>query len=461
MAEKEEVEIGWSEREFATSRFGDKRLKSRLIKLAKQFSDKPLSSINQAGEDWADAKAAYRFFDNEKVGEDEILAPHLLRTQERMRGYGLVLAVQDTTEVDYSTHVATTGLGPIGNHGGSAAGLMMHTTVAFTEEGLPLGLIAQDVWSRPHEPREKEKKSVRIEEKESYKWIKALEKTAHSTPANVPLITLGDREADVYELLLRAEQLAAKYVIRAAQDRRLENETSLLWEQLAQPKVAGRIELEVAAQENRPKRIAKAEVRFASVSIRAPQRLKELRMEGWKEVSIWAVWVKEKNAPKDVEPIEWMLLTNVEVKDFADAVQRIDWYRIRFSIEVYHKVLKSGCHVEASRLMTAARLKKHLALLCVIGWRLFWMTFLNRTDPAAACRLILAEHEWKALYCRIHKSNQLPDKVPTVREAVRWIARLGGFLGRKADKEPGVTVVWRGWQRLTDMAEDWLIFRST
>lgn len=143
------------------------------------------------------------------------------------------------------------------------------------------------------------------------------------------------------------------------------------------------------------------------------------------------MWVKEKNAPTGVAPIEWMLLTNVEVKDFADALQRIEWYRIRFSIEVYHKVLKSGCQVEESRLMTADRLKKHLALMGVIAWRLFWMTFLNRTDPDADCRLILAEHEWKALDCRIQKSNQLPDKIPTVREAVRWIARLSGFLDVK------------------------------
>ena len=458
MAEKEEVEIDWSEEEFEGARFSDKRLKTRLVKIAKQFSKQPLSSINQAGEDWADSKGAYRFFDNSKVGEEAVLSPHISRTQERMRAHKIVLAAQDTTELDYSTHSAREGLGPIGNHEGRAKGLMMHTTVAFTEEGLPLGVLTQDVWARALEPREEEKKRVRIEEKESYKWLKALEKTVAATVEGVRVITLGDRESDVYEFLLRAEQLDAEYVIRAAQDRRLETETALLWEKMSKQRVAGRIEIEVAAQPKQPKRVAKAEVRFASVTIKPPQRLKELRIQGWKEVRVWVVWVTEVNPPLGVEPVEWMLLTNVCVNSFEEAIERIDWYGVRFSIEVYHKVLKSGCQVESARLMKAERLKKHLALMCVIAWRLFWMTFLNRTDPEAACTMILTGHEWKALYCRVHKSQKLPDKVPSVREAVRWIASLGGFLGRKGDQEPGVTTVWRGWQRLTDITEDWVSF---
>ncbi|MCA1617073.1 MAG: IS4 family transposase [Acidobacteria bacterium] len=459
MAEQE-VEVDWSEKEFGAATLGDKRLNVRLVKLAGQFSKQPLSSINQGCEDWADAKAAYRFYDNRKVSEEAVLSPHLVRTQERMKAYKLVLAAQDTTELDYSNHPATIGLGPIGNHEGKAQGLMLHTSFAFSLEGLPLGILAQDVWSRECESRAEDKKRVSIYEKESGKWLKALEAVVNATPKEVEVVQLADREADVYEFLLRCEQLEARYVIRAAQDRKLDTETTLLWERLSQEKVAGVIEIEVAARANQPKRDVEASVRFARVVIKPPQRLKELRIEGWKAVAVWAVWVKERNPPAGVEPIEWMLLTNVEVSSFEDAVERIQWYGIRFSIEVYHKVLKSGCQVEAARLATAEKLKKHLALLCVVAWRLFWMTFLNRTNPDADCTMILAEHEWKALYCRIHKSKKLPEKVPTVREVVRWVARLGGFLGRKGDKEPGVTTVWRGWQRLTDIAEDWLIFNA-
>lgn len=459
MAEQE-VEVDWSEKEFGVATLGDKRLDVRLVKLAGQFSKQPLSSINQGCEDWADAKAAYRFYDNRKVSEEAVLSPPLVRTPERMKAYQLVLAAQDTTELDYSHHPATTGLGPIGNHEGKAQGLMLHTSFAFSLEGLPLGILSQDVWSREFAARAEDKKQVSIYEKESGKWLKALEAVVKATPKEVAVVQLADRDADVYEFLLRCEQLAARYVIRAAQDRKLDTETTLLWESLSHEKVAGVIEIEVSARANQPQRDVEASVRVARVVIKPPQRLKELSIEGWKAVAVWAVWVKERNPPEGVEPIEWMLLTNVEVNNFADAVERIKWHGIRFSIEVYHKVLKSGCKVEAARLATAERLKKHLAVLCVVAWRLFWMTFLNRTNPEADCTVLLAEHEWKALYCRINKSKKLPEKVPTVREVVRWIARLGGFFGRTGDKEPGVTTVWRGWQRLTDIAEDWLIFNT-
>lgn len=457
----EAVEASWSEAELAGAEFGDQRLKKRLIKIATEVFKQPLASINQACEDWADAKAAYRFFDNQKVTGAEVLSPHSLRTSERMKGYEVVLSVQDTTEIDYSHHPATTGLGPIGNHGQKAMGLLLHTSLVFTVEGLPLGVLAHDVWARPLERRETAKRQVPIAEKESYKWIRGLEQTVERSPENVTVVTMGDRESDIFEFLLRAEQLGAKYVIRAAQDRCLDQETRRLWAAVENQAMAGEIEIEIARRANQARRTAILEVRFAKVTIKPPQRLTELRSEGWKPLCVWAVLVKEQHPPAGVESIEWMLLTNVVVTNFVEAVERVSWYQVRFSIEVYHKVLKSGCQVEAARLGTADRLKKHLAVMSVIAWRLFWMTFLNRVSAETECTMFLAEHEWQALYCRIHKRKNLPEKVPTVREAVRWIAKLGGFLGRTGDKEPGVTTVWRGWQRLSDIAEDWLIFQAT
>src|SRR5688572_27628224 len=142
---------------------------------------------------------------------------------------------------------------------------------------------------------------------------------------------------------------------------------------------------------------------------------------------------------------------NIAVNNFKSAVERIEWYCQRWAIELYHKVLKSGCRVEDCLLETATRLKRYLALMCVVAWRLFWLTHINRQNPDASCRTILAEHEWQALYCRINKTTELPKKPPTVGQAVRWIAQLGGFLGRKSDGEPGITVIWRGWQRLNDI----------
>lgn len=461
MVEPEEIDVSWCEEEFAGANFKDQRLNKRLVKSSQRFSKQPLASINQAQEDWAASKAAYRFFDNEKVSQAGILAPHIERTKQRLAGYEFVLAVQDTTELDYSRHPHKEGLGPIGNHQNNALGLLLHSSLVFTTQGLPLGLLSQQIWSREAQAdvEKPDKKQVCIAEKESYKWLQGLEESVEHLPEGVNLVQLCDRESDVFEFLLRAEQLSAHYVIRAAQDRRLDAEISCLWEKLSQQKVAGRIEVEVSSQQNRARRTALCEVRYAEVIIKPPQRRKELRPDGWKSLKVWAVWVKESLCPKAAEALEWMLLTNLEVTNFEDAVQRINWYRVRFQIEVYHKVLKSGCQVEESRLMSVERLKKHIVLLSIIAWRLYWMTFLNRTDPDAPCTRILAEPEWQALYCRMHKSQELPEELPRVREVVRWIAKLGGFLGRKSDKEPGVTTIWRGWQRLTDIVEDWLIFR--
>ena len=148
------------------------------------------------------------------------------------------------------------------------------------------------------------------------------------------------------------------------------------------------------------------------------------------------------------------------VTSFLDAVERVRWYRLRWHIEVFHRVLKSGCKVEECRLDQAEELRRYLTLKSVIAWRLFWMIQIARVQPDAACTVVLADHEWQALYVAIHRTSHLPETVPTVRQVVRWIAQLGGFLGRPGDGEPGVTVVWRGWQRLHDLATMWLVLHG-
>ena len=174
----------------------------------------------------------------------------------------------------------------------------------------------------------------------------------------------------------------------------------------------------------------------------------------------YVVLAKETNAPDGVDALEWMLLTNVPVESFEQARERIDWYKLRWHIENFHKVLKSGCNIELCRLESAERLERYITLFSIIAWRLYWMTHVNRASPDKSCSEVLADHEWKALYCKIKKTRSLPTKPPTTREAIRWIAQLGGFLGRKGDGEPGITTTWRGWQRLLDISEAWLVFNS-
>jgi hypothetical protein len=451
----------WSEEEFGSIDFGDERLNRRVIKLAGQLSEQPQAFINQACEDWTDTKAAYRFFDNEKVDGQEIISAHSSRVVARMKKYDIVLAIQDTTEIDYTAHLQKQGLGQIGNEVGR--GLLMHTTLALTTEGLPLGVLNQKIWARSKKKKSlttAERKRVPIKDKESQKWLDALEQTMACVPAAVQVVTVGDREIDIFEFLLKAEQLGADYLIRAMSNRCLTAADKSLWEELAAMPVAARVEVEVAEKKGEPARTAKVSVRYAEVELKPPQRLIEIRMDGWKPVKLWAVYVKEVYAPAGVTPLEWMLLTNVPVNNFEDALERIAWYTKRWSIELYHKVLKSGCKVEDCLLETAARLQRYLALMSVIAWRLFWLTHINRQSPEASCTTILAAAEWQALYCRINKTTELPKEPPTVRQAVRWIARLGGFLGRKNDGEPGITVIWRGWQRLTDIVATWLILHT-
>ena len=156
-----------------------------------------------------------------------------------------------------------------------------------------------------------------------------------------------------------------------------------------------------------------------------------------------------------------MLLTNLVVENFKEAMEKVDWYKLRWTIEVFHKILKSGCQVEACRLQTGDRLKRYITICSIIAWRLHWMTFINRTDPQKPCTVLLENHEWKALYGKINKTSAVPNDPPTVRVAVRWIAMLGGFLARKNDGEPGIITIWRGWQRLSDIADDFILFSPT
>jgi hypothetical protein len=457
-----EVATEWNEAEFAGIDLGDARLNARAIKLLGQLSAQPQAYINQACEDWAASKAAYRFFDNDRVEAANMLAPHYQQTCARMGEHRIILAIQDTSELSYSTHGQTSGLGPIGNNHEWQQGLLLHTTLAVTPAGLPLGLLTQQVWERASQPRQQEfeHKATAVADKESAKWLTALQATQGKVPPHVQVVTVCDREADIYEFLLTAEKERACYVIRAAQSRRLMVAGQTLWPHLQACPVAGRLTVEVAEKKKEPARRAHVSVRYREVEVRPPQRLKELRLEPWQPVRVWAVYVTEECPPDGATPLEWMLLTNVEVRDFDSAVERVAWYVCRWLIELYFKILKSGCRVEQCLLATRLRLKRYLALMGVIAWRLFWLTYFHRQNPAASCSSILTEDEWQALYCTVKKTTTLPEQEPTVREAVRWIARLGGFLGRKHDGEPGITVIWRGWQRLHDIAATWRLLNS-
>jgi hypothetical protein len=455
-------EYQWCVGEFAAVELQDARLNYRCSELAVQLAMQPQGPINQACEDWADTKAAYRFFDNDKATPERIRAPHQQRTVERMAQYERVLAVQDTTFLNYTHHPKTEGLGPIGNKSQKQRGFGLHSTLVTTPKGMPLGVLNQAVFTRPEdEPshRPEECRLLPIEEKESYRWLQAFEQTLALAPAGVEVITVCDREADIYEMFAFAQKQQAPLLVRASSNRALlDEEVRKLWPKAEGQPMAGYLSVHILGNDKRQARQATVSVRFASVILKPPWRPNGLKLPA---VTLNAVLVREENPPADIdEPIEWLLLTNTPVTSFEEAHRVVAWYCSRWQIEVFHKVLKSGCRVEDCRLQTAARLYSFVALMSVIAWRLHWMTYINRCQPDLPCTVVLTTIEWEALYMRIHKSNRLPDTVPTVHQAVRWIAQLGGFLGRKSDREPGVTTLWRGWRRLQDMAATWHLVKE-
>lgn len=448
----------WIAYELSEISLGDQRLNWRLLDSAAKLAAKPSVSINQACDDWADTKATYRLFANEKTKMEQILAPHQQRTKERMTGHKTILAIQDSSYLDYSHHPRKSGMGPIGTSQQTLNGLVMHSVLSVTPQGLPLGLLDQSIWAREETVKQttsSERCKVPIAEKESNKWLAALSETVKWQAKGTQLVTVGDREADIFELFDHARSLETDLLIRAGQNRSVSApEIGLLWAVVEKQRVAGHLKVQVSKRKEQPAREATVAVRYTSLTLRPPQHLRTQM----KPLSLYAVLVEEVDPPAEVEPLAWLLLTTVPVSSLDDAIERIHWYCQRWQIEILHKILKSGCHIEQAQLASAQRLMPMIALFSIIAWRLFWITFLARTDPDAPASAILAKHELDALYTFIHKQPIPASLAPTVHQALRWIAQLGGFLVRKRDGEPGVTVVWRGWQRLSDISQAYLAF---
>ena len=446
----------WAEEELGEADLGDRRMNKRLLTLAEAFYARPQANIPQACQSRAETKAAYRFLDHPETSLETILESHYQATVARMSREKVILAVQDTTSLNYTAHPATENLGPIGSQKEGAIGLLVHSTMAFNPEGTPLGLLDVQCWARDGADfgKKKRRQSLPIEQKESYKWLESFRKVAQAQKhcPETTVVSVGDREADVYELfeLALSDPSGSKLLIRAEQDRLLAEGQGHLWEKMAQQEVSGIQEIQVPRQKNRPARVARLEVRFARVSLKSPKNKK------WRpELTLWAVWAREVEAPPQGERIEWMLLTTVPVTTFEEAIEKLAWYTIRWGIEVYHRTLKSGCKVEERQLGHADRIETCLAIDLVVAWRIFHLANLGRETPNVPCTVFFEEAEWKALVAYITQNPKPPEKPPTLREALRMVATLGGFLGRKGDGEPGTKSLWLGLQRLDDLSSIW------
>ncbi len=450
--------------EFENAQLGDERLTKRLCRLAERFERRPQASIPEATGSWGQACGAYRFFDNEEVDPEDILASHTERTLERAQTESLLLAVADTTSLNYRDRSNTEepapswtgGLGPIGNSTDKAFGLWLQSLLAFTPEGLPLGLLGARSWAR--DPKQfganHQRNQKPIEEKESYKWLKSYQ-TLQAVAARTPhthWVMVADREADIYELfeLAMSQPNRPALLIRLQHNRALEESDHRLLAQLARQPQVGTLMVEVPRKKNQPARHAKLEIRFAPVRLRAPQ-LKSKRGP----LALWAIEAREAHPPRGVTPICWRLLTTLAVHTVKQAIEKVQWYCTRWGIEVFHKVLKSACAVEEAQLEETQRLQRLITVRLVVAWRIMWLDRLGRERPTAPISEILEEAQWKLLYGAVYGTGRLPRKKPTVGEGVRWIAQMGGFLGRRGDGNPGPQTLARGLARLDAISFGW------
>lgn len=454
---------------------GDARLNRRLELVVEQWLDQPQATIPVACGSWAATRGAYRLLDNAAVIPEALVAGVGQATVARCPEGGVLLAIQDTTSIDYTAHQATTGLGPLEHP--RHRGVVVHTTLAVTPDGTPVGILDQQLWARDPATlgKSEQRAETPIEGKESAKWLRSLRTVTARVGHRCQVVTVADREADVYELFALAAELDGDWLIRARHDRRLANGTGGVEAAVAATPVLATQEVAVARQVNHPPRTALVEVRALEVVL-APPGVKGKQAKAawrlahpdvaavgptqWGDLPVTVVLVTEPQPPMGTAPLHWLLVTSLPTPTIAAVLTCVHYYRLRWLIERFHYVLKSGCQVEELQLETADRLERALVIYSVVAAWLLEATYLARTIPEAPATVILDDDAWRVLLSLYYPHQPLPTQPPTVQETIRLIARLGGFLARKGDGEPGVKTIWRGFRRLNDMVFAWHHFTT-
>ncbi len=440
--------MNWAARETRTADLGDQRLNKRMTKLLDRALSQPTASIPVSCRGWQETLAAYRFFDNPKVTAESVLAPHRAATRERMAEHALVLCVQDTTELDYSGQTQTQGLGPLTYE--AQRGLYLHPTLAVTPQRLCLGVLDALIWARSDDGygKSEERKERAIEEKESVRWIDGYRRVCEvaDTLPDTQCVYMADRESDIYELFLEGDGLThrADWLIRASHDRRVLEEACLS-ETLAHAPVLGEIEFDLPPSHKRPHKQVTQTLKATRVALQPPQRYGH----SLESVEVTVVLAQETRPPKGEEPVTWLLLTNLPVTTVEQVIEKINWYLCRWQIEIYFRILKSGCNIEKLQLEHVERLRPALALYMIVAWRVLYLTVMGRECPELPCDVVFETSEWQAIYLVATKTRP-PADPPTLNTIVRMIAGFGGFLDRKHDGEPGPQSIWIGLQRTRD-----------
>jgi hypothetical protein len=386
------------------------------------------------------------------VSHEGIISGQREATLERLKDAERVLLIQDTTSFNFHHHPATKGLGPLENE--YTNGFLAHTTLAVSSGGVPVGVVDQQVWVRSRE--DKGKRQQRHErdfiEKESYKWVKGLPDSDWVAQLPAPVVVC-DAEAHIYDLLGIMLSQGLDFVIRAADSRSFTPEGQSLFKAVSQQAVQHEMAIDLKRRPDREARTAALELRFGQINLKRPR----LSSSEWESITVYVVDVFEPDPPLGEAAVHWLLLTSLVVESIQQAVEVVTFYLYRWLVERFHYTLKSGCQMEEKQLRTADRLQRLLAVYSIVAWQLLWLTYQARQTPDAPCTLALTTPQWQALYAFVQRTTLLPQSPPSLREVVRWIGQLGGFIGRKGDGEPGVKVLWRGWSRLLDITDMWLL----
>lgn len=466
----------WAEHEFGGANLGDSRLSRRLVEVAKAKGEDPGGSFNKVvGGNPAEMKAYYRFIDqpdNSEVTLRNILAPHRKRTIRRMMDQKVVLCVQDGTDLNFNNLEECEGLGVIGTNqtNSKSRGLHLHTTLAVATNGVPLGILRADCDAPPEIPEDDKRPSyaVPLEEKKLIAWVDHLNdvEEASGQMPNTRLVSVCDREADFFEFFDEQRKKGrVELLVRAKHDRNIDVGPVKMFSFVREAPILSRILLHIPRQSARPKKIKQAErpkrpgrmaemeVRAVPIKICPPSTYRERRL-----VDLWVVNAREESPPAGAKAVEWFLLTTIPITSAEEAEMCLRWYCLRWRIEDWHRVLKTGCRVEQLQNQSAERLTRAVGINLVIAWHVMLMTLMGREAPELPAEVLFSNIELRTLRAYAKKKQV---KLPiTLNEAVKLVGRLGGHLGRKNDPPPGHQVLWQGYTKLQAMALGFALYED-
>ncbi len=436
------------------AQFADERIGKRFRKVVELLSQDVGESIPKVCKDWANTKGAYRFFSNPRVSEEDILSGHFQCTAQRFsETEGQVLILHDTSEFSFEREDLDAGEDLVGRFPQrTECGILMHSSLAVTPAGLPLGLTAAKFWTREKFKgrnaleRNGQRTRLAADEQESQRWLENMRRSSELLGDPERCVHTGDRESDIFGFFAQAREMKTHFLVRSRTDRMTAHERIRVSQIMKKGVIQGHDWIEVRNKRGRC-RLTLVTIQYQRMEIAPPNG----QAQNHSPLMVTVIQAKEVKPRRGGGKIDWMLITDLPVNSPQCAMKMIKWYGVRWKIELFHKTLKSGCKVEESTLQTAQRRTNLLATYCILAWRIFWMTMLKRTQPEAAPRLILSEQEI-ILLDKLVKDKKTDDpKNKTLSVYLRKIAQYGGYLARNNDRPPGLKVMWRGLSSLMEV----------